>query len=69
MSALFKLAPPGGETFPVPGAGRKVHGWRKAITVGGDGGLTYKDWDGTVKEKQQPPLAPSRFAEPCGGWS
>ena len=55
MSALFKLAPPAGGLgdFEVPGSEGRVEGWRKAITVGGEGG----GGDG-----RRPPLAPSRFA-------
>ena len=55
MSALFKLAPPGGgRGFKVPGVEGRVEGWRKAITVGGC-------WGGG-EDGGRPPLAPSRFA-------
>ena len=68
MSALFKLAPPQlYEGVKVPGVKGMVGGWCKAIAVGGTSGETYEVIEygrktGEVREKQQPPLAPSRFA-------
>ena len=61
MSALFKLAPPGGfgSSFNVPGVEGEVHPWRKAIAVGGE---VKKDWQGQEVHETRPPLAPTRFA-------
>ena len=59
MSALFKLAPPGGD-FKVQGSEGHVYPWRKAVALGGE----VDRWGRSVhtEDGRRPPLAPTRFA-------
>ena len=59
MSALFKLAKPGG-LFTVPGVEGGVHGWPKAQKLDENGA------DDSAVTTQRPPLAPTRFEAELG---